>query len=163
MNYNYEVLKVYELDKYEILTSGKKVLYPLRVFMKHDNTSDIEHIQECLDVVENLEDKDYYYYYYYYYLTVELSKRLYQVEIIEKYVKEAIYMASALYKDPYDRAKEEERERLVRIVLKLLTKKFGIIPVEIREKIEKLDAYNLEIINEEILDFTNLEGVNRYL
>ena len=72
-------------------------------------------------------------------------------------------MASALYKEPYDRAKEEERERLVRIVLKLLTKKFGIIPVETREKIEKLDAYNLEIINEEILDFSNLEGVNRYL
>lgn len=157
MDYNYEVLKVYELDKYEILTSGKRVLYPLRVFMKHDNASDIEHIQECLDVVENLEDKDYYY------LTVELSKRLYEVEIIEKYVKEDIYVSSALYKEPYGRAKEEERERLVRIVLKLLTKKFGIIPIEMREKIEKLDAYNLEIISEEILDFNNLEGVNRYL
>lgn len=72
-------------------------------------------------------------------------------------------MASALYKKPYDRAKEEERERLARIVLKLLTKRFGIIPVEIREKVEKLDAYNLEVINEEILDFENLDDVKRYL
>lgn len=145
------------MNKYEILKEKKIVLYPLRVFMKHDNESDSAHIAECLKVVEELGDKDYYY------LTVELSKRLYKEEILEKYVKEDIYMASALYKEPYDRAKEEERERLVRIVLKLLTKKFGIIPVEVREKIGRLDAYNLEIINEEILDFKNLDDVKKYL
>lgn len=157
LNYKYKVIKAYELNKYEILKDKKVVIYPLRVFMKHDKENDLEHIEECLKVVEELEDKDYYY------LTVELSKRLYKEEVLEKYVKEDIYMASALYKEPYDRAKEEERERLVRIVLKLLTKRFGIIPVEIREKVEKLDAYNLEVINEEILDFENLNDVKRYL
>lgn len=157
LNYKYKVIKAYEMNKYEMLKEKKIVLYPLRVFMKHDRESDLEHIAECLKVVEELEDKDYYY------LTVELSKRLYKEEILEKYVKEDIYMASALYKEPYDRAKEEERERLVRIVLKLLTKKFGIIPVEVRKKIERLDAYNLEIINEEILDFNNLDDVKKYI
>lgn len=157
LNYKYKVIKAYEMDKYKILKEKKIVLYPLRVFMKHDKESDLEHIQECLKMVEELEDKDYYY------LTVELSKRLYKEEILEKYVKEDIYMSSALFKHPYDRAKEEERERLVRIVIKLLTKRFGIIPKELREKIEKLDAYNLEIISEEILDFGKLEDLNKYL
>ncbi|MBU3126657.1 hypothetical protein [Clostridium tagluense] len=79
MNYNYEVLKVYELDKYEILTSGKKVLYPLRVFMKHDNASDIEHIQECLGAVENLEDKEDFIYY------IFLIKEMMEYYIYDKY------------------------------------------------------------------------------
>lgn len=157
LKYKYKVIKAYELNKYEILRQEKTVLYPLRVFMKHKNESDLEHIAECLKVVEDLEDKDYYY------LTVELSKRLYKEEILDKYVKEDIYMASALYKAPYDRAKEEERERLARIVLKLLTKKFGIIPVEIRGKLEKLEACNLEIITEEILDINSLDDVKKYL
>lgn len=145
------------MDKYKILKEKRTVLYPLRVFMKHENESDLEHIFECLKIVEELEDKDYYY------LTVELSKRLYREEILEKYVKEDLYMASALYKEPYDRAKEEERERLVRIVLKLLTKRFGIIPLELRKNIEKLDAYNLEIISDEILDFNSLDDIKKYI
>ena len=61
MKYNYKVIKAYEIDKNQILREESIVLYPLRIFMKHDNASDIEHIQECLDVVENLEDKDYYF------------------------------------------------------------------------------------------------------
>lgn len=72
-------------------------------------------------------------------------------------------MASVLYKEPYDRAKEEERERLARIVLKLLTKRFGIIPLDVRKNIEKLDAYNLEIISEEILDFNSLDDIKKYI
>jgi uncharacterized protein DUF4351 len=157
INYSYDVIKVYEMNKYEVLKSGKIVLYPLRVFMKYDNENAIEHIKECLEVVEKLEDKDYYY------LTVELSKRLYQVEILEKYVKEDIYMASALYKEPYDKAKEEERARWAKVIIKQLTKKFGLLPKELREKIEKLDAYNLEMIGEDIFDFEKLQDVNKYL
>lgn len=72
-------------------------------------------------------------------------------------------MASALYKEPYEKGKEEERERLVRIVLKLLIKRFGIIQQEMREKIEKLDAYSLEVISEGILDFNDLDDVNKLL
>ncbi len=161
MNYNYDVVKVYEMDKYRILDSNKKVLYPLRVFMRHDGENDIEHIQECLNVVEKLEDKDYYY------LTVELSKRLYQVEILEKYVKEDIYMASALFKNPYEKGIEDEKERArlkdVRNTEKLLTKKFGILKKEVREKIEASDSYNLSLIIENILDLETLEDALKYL
>lgn len=60
LKYRYKIIKAYEIDKYEILKDKKKVLYPLRVFMKHDSESSLEHIEECLKIVEELEDKDYY-------------------------------------------------------------------------------------------------------
>ncbi|WP_097027895.1 DUF4351 domain-containing protein [Clostridium peptidivorans] len=157
LNYKYKVIKAYDMDKNEILKDKKVVLYPLRVFMKNDKESDLEHIEECLKVVEELEDKDYYY------LTVELSKRLYKEEVLEKYVKEDIYMASALYKEPYDRGKEEERVRLAKLIIKQLTKKFGLLSKDMRENIEKLDSYNLELIGEDIFDLNSLEEVEKYI
>lgn len=157
LNYKYKVIKAYDMDKNEVLKDQKIVLYPLRIFMKHDKESDLEHIEECLKVVEELEDKDYYY------LTVELSKRLYKEEVLEKYVKEDIYMASALYKEPYDRGKEEERARLAKLIIKQLTKKFGLLSKEMRENIEKLDSYNLELIGEDIFDLNSLQEVEKYI
>lgn len=161
LNYNYKIIRAYEMDKYEVLKQKKIVIYPLRVFMKHEKESDLEHIAECLSVVEALEDKDYYY------LTVELSKRLYKEEILEKYVKEDVYMSSALFKNPYEKGIEDEKERSrlkdVRSVEKLLTKKFGILDKEVREKIENADSYNLNLIIENILDLERLEDALRYL
>ena len=91
MKYNYKVIKAYEIDKNEILKEEKVVLYPLRVFMKYEDETEEEHIQECLRAVEGLEDKDYYY------LTVQCVKKLYKGSEYEIYVKEEILMQSQLY------------------------------------------------------------------
>ena len=56
-----------------------------------------------------------------------------------------------------------ETEALQRTVLKLLTKKFGFIPEEIKTKISQLDAPTLEVMIDGILDYGNLEDVKRYL
>ncbi|NLM11698.1 MAG: DUF4351 domain-containing protein [Clostridiaceae bacterium] len=44
-----------------------------------------------------------------------------------------------------------------------MNKKFGILPQDIRDKIEKLDAATLDIIIGEILDYKSIEDVNKYL
>jgi hypothetical protein len=169
MKYRYKVVKVYELNKYDFIKKDKEVLFPLRIFMKHENESDEEHLAECLRLAENLEDKDFYY------LTVECIRKLYsndKFEKVNKMIKEEIYMSSALFKDPYEYGmekgiekgiKEGVKQELVKNVSKLLTKKFGILPSEIRMKIENSEVYNLEIIMDEILSLEKLDDVLKFL
>lgn len=79
MKYSYKVVKAYEIDKNEILRQKSIVLYPLRVFMKHEELDEEKHIEECLLIVENIEDKDYYF------LTLECIKKLYKKSDYEKH------------------------------------------------------------------------------
>ncbi|MEZ0537302.1 Rpn family recombination-promoting nuclease/putative transposase [Caldicellulosiruptoraceae bacterium PP1] len=55
-----------------------------------------------------------------------------------------------------------ETMALVKTAIKLLTKKFGIIPNELKEKLQELDATTLEIIVENILDIERLDELNKY-
>jgi hypothetical protein len=45
----------------------------------------------------------------------------------------------------------------------LLTRKFGILPEELKMKISKLDTTTLEVIIEGILDYKSLEDVKKYI
>lgn len=162
LKYNYKVVKAYELDKNEILSEKKIVLYPLRVFMKPEGVSEEEHIEECLTVVESLEDKDYYF------LTLECIKKLYEKSKYGKYVKEEILMQSSLYREPYEKGRvegrvEERLETLSKTAVRLLTKKFGTLPEEIKVKITKLDAETLEMVIDNILDYESLEDAKKYI
>lgn len=59
--------------------------------------------------------------------------------------------------------KEGLKEGLVKTSIKLLTKKFGILPDDIKNKIENSDTTVLEIIVDGILDFEKLEDIFKYL
>ncbi|WAG47637.1 DUF4351 domain-containing protein [Clostridium estertheticum] len=166
MKYNYKVIKAYEIDKNEILSQKSIVFYPLRVFMKHDGETEKEHILECLSVVEKIEDTDYYF------LTVEWLKKIYQTSEYEEFVEEEIYMSSALYKEPYEKGREEgiaeglqegETKTLARTTIKFLIKKFGIIPDDLKESIQKLDVPTLEIIIDNILEYESLDQIKKYI
>ncbi|MCX7951838.1 MAG: Rpn family recombination-promoting nuclease/putative transposase [Clostridiales bacterium] len=52
---------------------------------------------------------------------------------------------------------------LVKTAIKLLTKKFGIIPIELKQKLQELDVSTLEIIVENILDMESLDELNKYI
>ncbi len=158
LKYNYKVIKAYEIDKNEILKTRKVVLYPLRVFMKYEDETEEEHIQECLRAVEELEDKDYYY------LTVQCIKKLYKGSEYEVYVKEEILMQSTLYQEPFKKGKEEGRiEEKIHTVIKLLTKKVGFLPDNLKDDIRKLDVTTLEIITDSIFEINSLEDIKKYL
>ena len=158
----YSVIKLYDIDKYDVLTKKITALYPLRVFMKHEGESNEEHIRECLDITEQIDDPDYYF------LAVECGRKLFGTEILEKIVKEAIYMASALYKTPYEAGKTEGKiegkiEGKAEILIRQLTKKFGILPINVINKISKADAYYLDLIAESVFDLHTLDDALKYL
>lgn len=143
-----------DLPVYQVLV----VLYPLRVFMKYDEENEQDHIEECLLVVEDLEDKDYYF------LTVECIKKLYKKSKYEKYVKEEILMKSTLYREPYEKGiAEGVKEGKIDIVLKFLTKRFGLLPDEIKKEIRSLDVNSLDIILDKILDYKDLEDFKKFI
>lgn len=170
MHYEYQVIKLYEMDKYSVLQDEIRGLYPLRVFMKHDCEEDLEHLAECLKVTETLEDPDYYY------LTVECGKKLYGTEAVDKMLKEAIYMSSVLYKHPFEQGMEKgmqkgmekgmekgRQDELAKTVIKLLSRKFGFIPEEMKNRIQSADLYSLELIADTIFDLSSLEEAERLL
>lgn len=162
MQYRYRVIKAYEIDKYEVLKEKQVVLYPLRVFMKHEGESEEEHILECLAVVEALPDTDYYF------LLVECLKKLYEKGKYEKFVKEEIYMSSILYKEPYEKGLEEgvlkgEAIALARTAIKFLVKKFGFVSDDLKQSILKLDAPTLEVIIDSVSEYKDLEEVKKYI
>ena len=59
--------------------------------------------------------------------------------------------------------KKGDTEALFRTALKLLTKKFGFIPGELKTRISELDASTLDVMIDGILDYKSLEDIKRYL
>ncbi len=56
-----------------------------------------------------------------------------------------------------------ETKALARTALKLLSKKFNIIPGELKDKILKLDSATLDIIIDGILVYKTIDDVREYL
>jgi hypothetical protein len=54
-------------------------------------------------------------------------------------------------------------EMAIGFAINRLTKKFGIMSSEYREKINTLDLNSLEMLNYQIDDFTSLDDVRKYL
>ncbi|WP_414732924.1 Rpn family recombination-promoting nuclease/putative transposase [Acetobacterium carbinolicum] len=56
-----------------------------------------------------------------------------------------------------------ETRAFLKVAIKALTKKFGIIPAEYREKVDQLDLLTLETLTEEIDKFSSIEDLKRFL
>jgi predicted transposase/invertase (TIGR01784 family) len=63
-------------------------------------------------------------------------------------------------KEGLEKGKRDER---LSTAIKLLTKKFGPLPKELKSKIAKLDSVTLEIIIDGIFDYESLEDVKKYI
>jgi hypothetical protein len=55
------------------------------------------------------------------------------------------------------------KEELVKTVTKQLTKRFGVLPTEVTKKIFKANLDQLEVIVDEIFDFSTLEDAIKHL
>jgi len=174
LKHHYRVIKLYNMDKYDVLKRNITALFPLRVFMPHKNEQMIEHIKECLNVAETTEDPDYYF------LTVECGRKLYGTDILENIVKEAIYMASELFRNPYMKGMEEgimkgmeegimkgeskgKLEGKTDLIIKLLSSRFGLLSADLRKKISEADQYQLDLIAEGIFDFKSADDTLKCL
>jgi len=81
-------------------------------------------------------------------------------------------LAEILRKEGIEKGMEKGMEKgiekgktkaLEKAVIKLLTKKFGVLPEELKIGISKLDAVTLEIIIDGIFEYESLEDVKKYI
>ena len=64
----------------------------------------------------------------------------------------------------YQEALQEGRqEGEIRLILRLITKRFGAIPIEIETQIRSLSVSQLEALGEALLDFSSLSDVSDWL
>ena len=56
-----------------------------------------------------------------------------------------------------------ETRAFLKVAIKALTKKFGFIPAEYREKVDQLDVITLEALTEEIDRFSSIEDLKKFL
>jgi flagellar biosynthesis/type III secretory pathway protein FliH len=56
-----------------------------------------------------------------------------------------------------------EARAFLKMAVKKLSNKFGILPAEYREKLSQLDSINLETFIDEIDNFTTIEDVRKFL
>lgn len=82
----------------------------------------------------------------------------------DKFFKEGSEIVMTLAERFIEKGMEKgETNALVKTVIKLLTKKFGILPEEIKSKILKLDNSTLEIIIDGIFEYKNLDDIKKYI
>lgn len=69
-------------------------------------------------------------------------------------------MQSSLYREPYEKGLGEGKAITL---IRLLTKKFGVLPVDLKKKIEETEAATIDLMIDEVLDYKSLEEVKATL
>jgi len=75
-------------------------------------------------------------------------------------IPNTIYMSSGLYRQAYETGKIVVKTDLL---IKLLSRRFGLLPVDLRKKISETDQYQLDLIAESIFDFKSADDTLKYL
>ncbi|UYO63642.1 Rpn family recombination-promoting nuclease/putative transposase [Acetobacterium wieringae] len=189
-NFHYHV---YDLNRFsdEVIVMGS-LYYVVLSILKHVNRHDEQELLEALKRVaaalNAMNEKETATEYfetclrYVYEVVPEFSNV--NSNIVQKYIEEifpegsevAMTLAEVLREEGFEKGiekgkkegKEEgievgEARAFSKIVIKALTKKFGIMPTEYREKLTQLDSITLETLTEEIDKFTSIEDVRKYL
>lgn len=90
----------------------------------------------------------------------DLKELVKKIEIIYPEGSEKIMTLAEQFREE---GMEIGRETLIRTSVKLLTKKFGLLPEGLKEEISKLDISTLEVMIDGILDYKTLDEVRKYI
>ena len=176
----YEYL-LYDISGYtdEEIKGGvinKIVMTTLRDIQTKDIEGVIESIYKMIEYLIELEDKQTGIEYfetlmkYVFNARVDLTKEAI-IKVMDK-IESTYPEGSDLVMTLAEKFREEGKEKgieigevksLIKTTIRLLTKKFGVLPDKTKEKISKLDADTLEIIIVEIFEYKSLEDINKYL
>ena len=177
---DYEYL-LYDISGYtdEEIKGGvinKIAMTTLRDIQTKDIEGVIESIYKMIEYLIELEDKQTGIEYfetlmkYVFNARVDLTKEAI-IKVMDK-IESTYPEGSDLVMTLAEKFREEGKEKgieigevksLIKTTIRLLTKKFGVLPDKTKEKISKLDADTLEIIIVEIFEYKNLEDINKYL
>jgi len=181
-DYRYQIYDLSQFSDEAIKGNAKLTitLSILRDIFKKSSYEFLETIYNAAKALEELEEKETGIQYFEtcmrYILTSgpQLSKDqldivIKQLEVTYKKGSEVtMTLAEVLREEGFEEGIEKGVEKgeintLIKMAIKLLTQKFGVMPAEYSEAITKLNSTNLETLIEGIKDFESLEDVKKFL
>ena len=177
---NYEYL-LYDISRYtdeEIKGEAQlKILFTtLRDVFAKDGKGTQDSIYRAVAYLQELEDKqtatEYFETLMRYIFSADKSLTRSDVNEIIKKIETTYPEGSEVVMTLAEKLKEEglkeglergEVTALAKTAVKLLSRKFGPLPEEVKSKISKLDAITLEIIIDGIFDYESMEDVKKYI
>jgi predicted transposase/invertase (TIGR01784 family) len=173
-NFHYHVYDLNRFSDEEIINGS--LYYVATSIMKHVNRQDPQALFEALKRVakalNGMNEKDTAMEYfetclrYVYEIVPEFSYD--NANMLQKYVEQIFPEGSEVAMTLAEVLREEgvakgEIKTLIKMAIKLLTQKFGVMPAEYSEAITKLDSTNLEILIDGIKGFEDLDDVKKFL
>lgn len=76
---------------------------------------------------------------------------------------EVIDRRGMILQDEKGRLAYAEQKGVNRLIMRLLKKRFGELPIEITSQIEDLSLENLERLGEDVLDFNSIDDLSSWL
>lgn len=173
-NFSYHVYDLNRFSDEEIINGS--LYYVATSIMKHVNRQDPQALFEALKRVakalNGMNEKETAMEYfetclrYVYEIVPEFSYD--NANMLQKYVEQIFPEGSEVAMTLAEVLREEgvakgEIKTLIKMAIKLLTQKFGVMPAEYSEAITKLDSTNLEILIDGIKGFEDLDDVKKFL
>jgi predicted transposase/invertase (TIGR01784 family) len=173
-NFHYHVYDLNRFSDEEIINGS--LYYVATSIMKHVNRQDPQALFEALKRVakalNGMNEKETAMEYfetclrYVYEIVPEFSYD--NANMLQKYVEQIFPEGSEVAMTLAEVLREEgvakgEIKTLIKMAIKLLTQKFGVMPAEYSEAITKLDSTNLEILIDGIKGFEDLDDVKKFL
>ena len=163
IDYKYNVIKVWELDRKRIIKEKLVGLYPLIPLMKEDGESKEKILKETVEVIETVQDEvikgDLLA------VTSILSEDKYSPELIKSFIRREQLMQSSVF-DEWVREEREETEikTIKKMILEQLREKFGFFPKDIKQDIEEInDKDTLSVISRKMVIIETIEELERLL
>ena len=158
LEYEYEVIRIWEMKKQSIIGKKPIGLYPLLPLMEQEEKETPELIMETtVKMIDQVEEAP---------LKADLlavvsilAGEKFSSELVKKYVRREMLMMSPLFNEWVE---EERKEAAIskskEIIVDLLIEKFDVIPQALREQLSKVnDQEILDSLLRRIIKITELE------
>ncbi len=164
--HRYRVIRLWEEDPTPLLTNP--ALLPLATLAKSDSpnalleqvAAQVGMIEEprrrgnlaaCVSVLAGLRFDD------------NLVNQLFREEIMQESVTYQRILQKGLQQGQEQGKQQGRQEEAQAMIIRLLTRRFGVVAPEVREQIEKLSITQLEDLGEALLDFSSVADLTGWL
>ncbi|MBW4627242.1 MAG: DUF4351 domain-containing protein [Brasilonema octagenarum HA4186-MV1] len=156
--HEYRVIRLWEEDPTPLLANP--ALLPLATLARSDSPQDLlEQVAAAVDMIESREERQ----------NISacvqvLAGLRFPKNLMRQLFREEIMQESVIYQDILQKGKEQgKKQEALELILRLLTRRFGVIESEVQQQIRSLSITQLEELAEALLDFSNPSDLVNYL
>lgn len=160
--HRYRVVRLWEQDPAPLLANP--ALLPLAVLARTDSpTALLEQVAARVELIEERQQQSNISAY-----TEILAGLKFDLDLIRRFLREELMRESVIYQEIRQEVRQEalqegRQEGEASLVLRLLVRRVGQLPPELRTEISQLSIAQLEELGEAMLDFASIEDLTDWL